>query len=359
MFRQNRLLDVVLLLLSSRLVRQQTPYLASVAGFTVVDFTFHPSTHQRSTSFLLRHQGQRQIQSRHQTAPPVTDAVRIIMMKNSPVYEDTEDRLDGYYPSQYLINIDREKLAFDELYIARSNQLVMYLPNLGEGRDNPTSDSVLKFCIRRERNFLVADWFGRGDSTGKLMSATLTRWKQDVITLLDNVPTHVKASQSGMADFKKAVLVGNGVGVWVAVLVALERPDLVRGIVGIGGDPDFTEELLWAQLPQEEKDAIMRDGFREIQWGTQKEVYPITSSLILDGRDNLVLRGGKNSLNIKCPVRLIHNLEDKEVPAELSVRLAECINSPDVVVNMPKFGTLGVTEAIDQCFAASSGTYVQ
>jgi hypothetical protein len=113
-----------------------------------------------------------------------------------------------------------------------------------------------------------------------------------------------------------------------------------------------------AQLPEEEKEAIMRDGFREIQWGTQKEVYPITSSLILDGRENLVLKGGKNSLHIKCPVRLIHNLEDKEVPAELSVRLAECIDSPDVVVNMPKFGTLGVTEAIDQCFAASSGTYV-
>jgi hypothetical protein len=154
--------------------------------------------------------------------------------------DDADYRMDGYYPGQYLINLDREKLAFDELFIARSNQLVMYLPNLGEGRDNPTSDSVLKFCIRRERNFLVADWFGRGDSTGKLMSATLTRWKTDVITLLDNVPTHVRPSP-GKADFKKAVLVGNGVGVWVAVLVALDRPDLVRGIVGIGGDPDFTE----------------------------------------------------------------------------------------------------------------------
>jgi hypothetical protein len=169
----------------------------------------------------------------------------------SSSYNDADDRIDGYYPSQYLINVDKEKLAFDELFIARSNQLVMYLPNLGEGRDNPTSDSVLKFCIRRERNFLVADWFGRGDSTGKLMSATLTRWKNDVITLLDNVPTHVKPSQSGKADFKKAVLVGNGVGVWVAVLVALDRPDLVRGLVGIGGDPDFTEELLWVSTQRE------------------------------------------------------------------------------------------------------------
>lgn len=234
----------------------------------------------------------------------------------------------------------------------------MYLPNLGEARDNPTSDSVLKFCIRRERNFLVADWFGRGDSTGKLMSATLTRWKSDIITLLDNLSNHIKPSP-GKPNFKKAVLVGNGVGVWVAVLVAMARPDLVRGIVGIGGDPDFTEDLLWANLKEEEKEGIMKDGFREIQWGALNEVYPITSSLIEDGRKNLVLRGGQNSLDIQCPVRLIHNLQDKEVPPETSVRLAECINNPDVLVNMPKFGTLGVSEAIDQCFAATYGTYDQ
>ena len=88
-------------------------------------------------------------------------------------------------------------------------------------------------------------------------------------------------------------------------------------------------------------------------------MYPITSSLIEDGRKNLVLRGGQNSLDIQCPVRLIHNLQDKEVPPETSVRLAECINNPDVLVNMPKFGTLGVSEAIDQCFAATYGTYDQ
>ena len=264
-----------------------------------------------------------------------------------------DGRMDGYYPGQFLINKDKEKIAFNELYMGSSNELVIFLPNLGEERDNPTSDAVLKFCIRRERNFLTADWFGRGDSTGKLMKATLSRWKQDIITILDNVPTHV----TGKADFRKAVFVGHGVGVWVAVLVALERPDLVRGLVGIGGDPDFTEDLLWKQLPEETKEAIMRDGFREIEWGKLNEVYPITSTLIEDGRNNLVLRGGTNSLNIRCPVRLIHNLEDKEVPAETSIRLAECIASPDVIVNMPKFGTLGVSESIDQCFSATPDMY--
>jgi pimeloyl-ACP methyl ester carboxylesterase len=51
----------------------------------------------------------------------------------------------------------------------------------------------------------------------------------------------------------KVVLVGGGVGGWVSILIALQRPDLVAGIVGLGADPDFTENLLWKELPEETK----------------------------------------------------------------------------------------------------------
>jgi pimeloyl-ACP methyl ester carboxylesterase len=65
------------------------------------------------------------------------------------------------------------------------------------------------------------------------MEATLSRWTNDTITFLNEHMPDVKGGIGGA----KAVLVGSGVGVWVAVLVAMKRPDLVRGIVGIGGDP--------------------------------------------------------------------------------------------------------------------------
>jgi pimeloyl-ACP methyl ester carboxylesterase len=54
----------------------------------------------------------------------------------------------------------------------------------------------------------------------------------------------------------KVVLVGGGVGGWVSILIALQRPDLVAGIVGLGADPDFTENLLWKELPEETKVCI-------------------------------------------------------------------------------------------------------
>jgi len=262
-----------------------------------------------------------------------------------------QPRGDGFYPAQYLVNItDRSIIAFDELYMGSSDELVVYLPNLKEGRDNPLADDVLKHCIQRKRNFLSFDYFGRGDSSGESTNATLSRWTGDAIVLLDKVAAHVAEKGAGNPDFKRAVLVGHAAGAWVSVLVALKRPDLVRGVVGIGADPDFTEDLLWASLPQEDKDEIMAEGMKEIRWGKLGEAYPITRALIEDGRDNLVLRGGRGSMDLDCPVRLIHDIEDAEVPPETSIRLAECLSTDDVVVTMPKNCVKGVGEAMDQCF---------
>lgn len=151
-----------------------------------------------------------------------------------------------------------------------SNRVVC-LNNLSDSKKNEKSSAVFGYCRQHNRNFLCFDWLGRGESTGKLMEATISRWTEDTIHFLDNQADHVKGGIAGV----KAVLVGVGAGGWVAVLVAIRRPDLVRGIVGLSADPDFTEDLLWTNLPEAEKVAIMRDGFREIKWGGRDEVYPI------------------------------------------------------------------------------------
>jgi hypothetical protein len=55
-------------------------------------------------------------------------------------------------------------------------------------------------------------------------------------------------------------------GLWVTILVALDRPDLVRSFIGFSADPNFTEYLLWKNLPEQEKEAIMRDSVSPFRW---------------------------------------------------------------------------------------------
>lgn len=102
----------------------------------------------------------------------------------------------------------------------------------------------------------------------------------------------------------------------------------------MSADPDFTEELLWKRLPQDIKDCIMNEGVCEITWGNEK--YPISRNLIEDGRENLILKGQPGSIPVQCPVRLIHAMQDEEVPYSLALQLADNVASQDVSVVLLK-----------------------
>jgi len=269
------------------------------------------------------------------SSPPNNVSNMMDIKRRQPRFEYPPERESGYYSGSYHVLPDGHRLIFDEYYLSENeSDLVVCLNNLADTRENDKASSVLEYCRKKNSNYLSFDWFGRGKSSGKLMEATISRWSDDTIHFLENQASHVKGGIAGV----KAVLVGVGVGGWIAILVALRRPDLVRGIVGLAADPDFTEDLLWAKLPKDIKDGIMKDGFREVKWGNREEVYPITSTLIEDGRKNLVLRGGKDSLEILCPVRLIHSLEDEEVPYTVPLKLAEAITTENIRVIMPKVG---------------------
>ena len=55
------------------------------------------------------------------------------------------------------------------------------------------------------------------------------------------------------------VLVGSSMGGWIALHVALRRPERVAALVGIAAAPDFTE---WGYT-DEEKATLQRDGSLE------------------------------------------------------------------------------------------------
>ena len=140
----------------------------------------------------------------------------------------------------------------------------------------------------------------------------------------------------------KVVLVGHGVGTWISILIACKRPDLVSGIVGLSADPDFTENLLWTQLDEEVKNKIMTEGVAEITWGNDK--YPISRNLIEDGRKNLLLTGDVGSIPVSCPVRLVHAMNDEEVPYDIAIKLAENCAARDASVCLVK----GSSHALDR-----------
>jgi len=178
-------------------------------------------------------------------------------------------------------------------------------------------------CAAQGRAFLRFDYFGHGASSGAFADATIGRWREDVLAVLD-----------GLTEGPQ-VLVGSSIGGWLMLLAALARPQRVAALVGIAAAPDATEALMWARLDRAQRDRMLQDGAVRIPSQYDPGGYLLTRRLIEDGRQHLVMAG---PIEIRCPVRLLHGMRDPDVPWRTSLALAERLESADVEVTLVKDG---------------------
>ena len=176
---------------------------------------------------------------------------------------------------------------------------------------------------RTGRAYLRFDYFGHGQSSGRFEDGTIGRWLDDSLAAIDGLTTG------------KLVLVGSSMGGWLALLVALQRPERLAGLVLIAAAPDFTERMLLKGLSAEDRATLQREGrlVRPSQYSPEPSVF--TWSLIEEGRRHLVL---DKKLALPCPVRLLHGQSDPDVPWEYSLQIARHLEAPEVVTTFVKGG---------------------
>jgi pimeloyl-ACP methyl ester carboxylesterase len=125
----------------------------------------------------------------------------------------------------------------------------------------------------------------------------------------------------------------------------------VVGLVLIAPAVDFTEELMWKRFPPAVKDEITRKGVwaRPSPYGD--EPYPITRSLIEEGRAHLLLG---DMIETGCPVRILQGVRDEDVPWQHAVELVARFARDDVVISLVKDGDhrLSRPEDIERLIAA-------
>ncbi len=185
------------------------------------------------------------------------------------------------------------------------------------------------YAAAQGRSYLALDYSGHGLSGGTFEEGSIGQWAQDALTVIDSVTEGPQ------------VLVGSSMGGWIMLLVALARRERVAGLVGIAAAPDFTESLIWEQLPPDQRRKLAEEGRLEQPSDYGEEPYVITRHLIEEGRNHLLLQ---SPIRIACPVRLLHGLEDADVPFEVSLSLVDALESPDVEATFVKGGDHRLSE---------------
>lgn len=202
-----------------------------------------------------------------------------------------------------------------------------------------------EYCKRKDYNFIRFDNFGHGKSSGEFKDQTVTDWLEGFNMVLDELVDG------------PVILVGSSMGAWVVLLTALQNSVNnvdIMGVVGLASAADFSEELIWNQISEQEKKALKDDGiaFFKKQANNCDLVYPISFKLIEDGRKYLLLN--QDNIDIKCPVHLIHGMNDKGVPADISKILFDKINSENLVLKLIKGADHALSRESDMNIIANS-----
>lgn len=198
---------------------------------------------------------------------------------------------------------------------------IIFLPGHGSDMEGSKALFLEKWAQTHGQAFLRFDYRGHGHSSGSMDNTNISDWTDDVITVIDELSEGPQ------------VLVGSSLGGWLMLNAALLRPERIVGLVGIAAAPDFTEDLIWAKLTEDQRRQMQSEGKIVLPnpYADENVVYPY--HLVENGRDHLRLR---DDLNIYQPIRLLHGMQDCEVPWQTAIRIAECATSSDVRIHFIK-----------------------
>jgi pimeloyl-ACP methyl ester carboxylesterase len=209
------------------------------------------------------------------------------------------------------LQVGKDRLAYR--LRAGSSPTLLFLPGYASDMDGAKAVAIDAFAERRGLAMLRFDYSGTGSSGGSFEDGTLDRWIDEAVAMVDKLTDG------------PLVVVGSSMGGWIALHVALRRPERVQGLVGIAAAPDFTD---WGFTAEHKRELLER--------GRIERDSQLTTRAFWESGEGLRLLDGP--IAIDCPVRLVHGDQDRDVPVAVALRLIERLRSADVQLNIVKGG---------------------
>ncbi len=210
---------------------------------------------------------------------------------------------------------------------------IIYIHGLFSDPWGRKPEEVKSFCEKHNLGFCRFELAGHGSDKDNYENIDFDVWKNQVLEVIDEIVD---------GDI---VMVGSSLGGWLSLIAAKERPERIKGVVGMAAAPDFTFDIEQYIFTAEQKAEMKESG--KLLFPMKDFTYIFTSKIFDTARDNLLLQG---TLPITCPVHLLQGSEDKNVLPEKQFKIMKCLKSDDVVVKIIKGGNhrLGRDEDIKE-----------
>ena len=230
-------------------------------------------------------------------------------MENPSIKLNTED---GKFISYKYIKANSSK-----------DYLILYIHGYADNMKEAKAMKMEEICKKLDIDLVKLDLYGHGESWGKLNYMTMDDWYNCTKTIIEKIifPTN-----------KKIILSGSSLGGWLSYIFAEELKDKVIGVVSVAGAIDVFTEVIEPLIKEEDKDKEF--VFEMIYDSGNPSGDFISRKLIESTRKYNMLH--RDKIDIKCPIRIIHGLQDPMLPYEYSLKFAEKVESQDVKLYIEK-----------------------
>ena len=179
---------------------------------------------------------------------------------------------------------------------------VVFLHGFMSDIEGEKPQAFKKFTIKKKIGFLAMEYSGHGKSSGKFTSGNITKWTNDT-----------KLSINKIIKKKNFILIGSSMGAWIGLNLFKNFNKQIKGFIGIGSAPEFTQRIMWKKFNKKMKNDIVNKGIIKLKSGQYE--YPITYQLIKDGKKNKIL---DKKIKTKINVTKIHGNKAESVPVIFS-----------------------------------------
>ena len=182
---------------------------------------------------------------------------------------------------------------------------VVFLHGFMSDIEGKKPQAFKKFTIKKKIGFLAMEYSGHGKSSGKFTSGNITKWTNDT-----------KLSINKIIKKKNFILIGSSMGAWIGLNLFKNFNKQIKGFIGIGSAPEFTQRIMWKKFNKKMKNDIVNKGIIKLKSGQYE--YPITYQLIKDGKKNKILH---KKIKTRINVTMIHGNKDESVPVIFSKKV--------------------------------------
>lgn len=183
---------------------------------------------------------------------------------------------------------------------------IMFCGGFHSSMQGTKASAIMALCQNRDWRCTLFDYRGHGQSGGTADQFTLNDWLDDTLAVLEDQPAPV-------------ILTGSSMGAWLATLAALRMPEKVAGLFLLAAAPDFIQELMTPRLSSADIWDLQQGNAVQLP-NSYDGHYPVTQAL-LESASSLSLLQGDPLNGLHCPVRMVHGMNDTDVPHEFSTRL--------------------------------------